>query len=74
MKWKNILLSIIAIVFLAGCVTQKPDRTYTLLIKIENSPGACVVVRTEAIVEKDEDIETNQVVSPNTTVVPGMLP
>jgi hypothetical protein len=74
MKLNNILLALIAIVFLIGCVTQKPERTYILLIQIEDSAGACVVVRTEAIVEKDGKIETNQDISPDTTFVPGIVP
>jgi len=74
MIFKRIFIAIIIVGFLAGCVTQKPERVYTLNVYILGSADSCVVISTEAIVDKTEDIKTNQTVNPDISVDPKIIP
>ena len=74
MVLKRIFMAIIIVGFLTGCVSQKPERTYTLNIQILGSDGSFVVISTEALVDKAEDIKTNQNINPNIGVDPWVMP
>ena len=74
MIFKRIFMAIIVIGLLTGCVTQKPERTYTLNVYILGSTDSYVVISTEAVVDKTEDVKTNQNINPDINVDPAVIP
>ena len=61
------LILVCAVLLLVGCVTQKPERVYTLNIFIEVAHNS-ITVKTDAKIDRDEAITTRQEVSPETDV------